>query len=759
MPPKATTPKKFKKPAPPKDLRRLKSFAVTVTDTLYLDPRIILRDPGFNQRLPLELAANARRLKPDVKAHGIKGTLTIRKDGDKVYLVDGDCRLTVVEQLIAEGEWPEDPKNPGFPMPVPCKPEGTDIATTADRYFLQLSLNNSKDFGPFEKGMAYLHIQQEDPSITGSAIAERTGETKQAVSNALRLVKFASPALVAAIRAGTLADSTALEIIAQGGEDHATQDALLSAAADAAAAHGREKIMPKDIPDPLDRITFNLATQDRATLLCFGTNHAQHGYDHFACCAYRVISADPGPSRIFEIGWLENDAGEYYVGHWFKDGKKTKARPTDPKHAESRRFTDLRIGIIESAEIGMNFLGWPIEKADEMTRRILAVVPDHAFRPKHKPAATASTEDAAETPASTNYWHIREDEHAWTEENICPSPTVISLAQDLKGHRDLTCELRVAKRDGKWFQGIQVALAGSSQQFLPCSTDEAHPSEPAAIHAAWKAAFRQLGQITVPGLNSAERLVIYTDLEAELHHLYPLSDVRSSGREEEEDTAPPALSFGRFVSYQMTGAPTDPLEDGTFHETERLVLEDRPKDFPLLHLLVHATPSGAFYGHRFGDHVQLPDPQDLLTANLHPADAFQDILDFATREHSRHAEIQPALQAALQDALARYYPEKGEPEDSILLAFAAGTDPAKADPGAMDRIKGAASTERDGTGTGLGNDGRWKDIEGQAKKLDAIIEELDGKGDEARLATANLIYNFLMAESSPASVKNHLLGN
>ena len=752
MPPKA----KFKKPLLPESATRLKAFAVTVTDTLYLDPRIIHRDKGFNMRLPLELAANARRLKPDIKAHGVKEALTIRKDGDKVYLVNGDSRLTAVEQLIAEGEWPEDPKNPGFPLPIPCKPEGKEIVTPADRFFLQLSLNNSKDFGPFEKGMVYRAIQEADPSVTGKDIADRTGETKQAVSNALRLVKHASPALVAAIRAGTLADSTALEIIGAAGENHAAQDALLAAAASAAASHGRDKIMPKDIPDPLDLLTFHLHNQERGSILCFGSP-GQFGFQTFDFSAVRVVSTDLGPSRTFEIGWLDDDDGKWIVGHWFRDGKNIKVRPTDPAHPDHRRFDDLRTAIITSAEIGMNFLGWPIEKAGELNRRILAVVPEHAFRSKNKPAAETA-KPAASAP-STDYWHIRENEHEWTADNVCPTPNTITLSGKLKGHGDITCELRVAGRDDQWFHGLHFDMAGTSSQWLPCSTDEGHPSEAAAIHAAWKSAFRLLGQMTVPGLNAAERLVLYTDLEAELHHLYPLSDVRSSGRDDEEQaTAPPALSLGRFVSYQMTGSPADPLEDGTLHESERLVLEDRPKDFPLLHLLVHATPAGACYGHRFGGTVRLPDPQDLLTANLHPADAFQDILDFATRDHPRHAEIQPALQAALQDALARYYPDKGDPEDSVLLAYSAGTAPAQADPGALDRIKGAASTERDGTGTGHGNDGRWKDIEGQARKLDLILEELGDKGDEARLATANLIYNFLMAESSPATVKNHLLG-
>ncbi len=760
MPPKSAKPPKFKKPVLPEIATRLKAFAVTVTDTLYLDPRIILREKGFNQRLPLELAANARRLKPDVKAHGIKGTLTIRKEGDKVYLVDGDCRLTVVEELIAEGEWPEDPKNPGFPMPVPCKPEGKEIATRADRLFLQLSLNNSKDFGPFEKGMVYLGIQQEDPSITGSAIAECTGETKQAVSNALRLVKHASPALVDAIRAGTLADSTALEIISKAGEDHAAQDALLSAAAAEAASHGREKIMPKDIPDPLDLLNFNLHTEERGTIMTMGRSHGNHGLEFGHFTAGRMIHCDLGPSRDFQIGWRFMEDGKWLVGHWFQDGKKIMVRPTDSRNKDCRIFDDLRTGIIDSVDIGMEFFGWPHEKAEEMQYRILTVVPAHACWNKNMPAASPSTDEKPETPASTNYWHIREQEHAWTADNICPSPTVISLAKELKGHEGMTLELRVAKRDRLWFYGYQLDLAGTASQFLPCSTYDGYPTEPAAIHAAWFDASTHLAKQKRPGLDAVGANASYGSLRKELEHLYPDSRWQESDEVNNVNDVSNvnSPSIGRFVSYQMTGSPTDPLEDGTFHETERLVLEDRPKDFPLLHLLVHATPAGAYYGYRFDDSVQLPDPQDLLTANLHPVDAFQDILNFATRESPRHVEIQPALQAALQDALARYYPDKGEPEDSVLLAFSAGTPPAQADPAALERIKGAASTERDGTGTGHGNDGRFKDIEGQAKKLDLILEELGDKGDEARLATANLIYNFLMAESSPATVKNHLLG-
>jgi ParB-like chromosome segregation protein Spo0J len=244
---------KFRKlPAIPEN-SRLKSIASGTAEVFKLDPRHITRDPGFNKRYDF---GDIQILAEDILANGVLESLKVRKEGSTVFLVNGDRRLSAIQLLIRENLWPQDPKNPGFPMPVPCTSEGAAVKPL-DRIFMMLSLNTGKPFTLLEKGLAYQDILALDSTIIPAEIARRSGETKQAVSNALTLATTASPALLRHVTDGSMAATTALEIC-KAHSTHPAQEAAATKALEAAKTNGHSRITPKDLPKKQPKPTKDL---------------------------------------------------------------------------------------------------------------------------------------------------------------------------------------------------------------------------------------------------------------------------------------------------------------------------------------------------------------------------------------------------------------------------------------------------------------------------------------------------------------------
>lgn len=240
--------KPFKKAPPIPADSRLKTIASGTAEVFKLDPRLIEREPGFNPRYDF---GDIFALSEDILENGVLEALKVRKEGTHVFLVNGDRRLTAVEQLMRNNLWPQDPNNLGHPMPIPCTSEGVRVKPL-DRIFMMLSLNTGKPFTLLEKGLAYQQILTTNPEINASEIARRSGETKQAVSNALQIVTHASPDLIQHIKAEALSASTALDII-KATDGHDEQNAAAAAALAAAKESGRSHATPKDLPAKKDK--------------------------------------------------------------------------------------------------------------------------------------------------------------------------------------------------------------------------------------------------------------------------------------------------------------------------------------------------------------------------------------------------------------------------------------------------------------------------------------------------------------------------
>ncbi len=235
------------KAAPPTDTTadkatKLYHLSKGRADMFRFSPDQLEADPDFNERQDY---GNLDELAADIEANGVQEPFKVRKEksGSRIFLINGHRRHRAITTiLIPNSRWPE-----GQTIPCLSEKPGT---TAIDRLFMQISCNNGKPYTFLEEARLYQRILREDPTLKPADLARRTGKTKQAISDSLRLVNEASPLLLDRVKNGVLAASTALHIIKQAGPNPADQDALLEAATTAATTAGREHIMPKDIPAP-----------------------------------------------------------------------------------------------------------------------------------------------------------------------------------------------------------------------------------------------------------------------------------------------------------------------------------------------------------------------------------------------------------------------------------------------------------------------------------------------------------------------------
>lgn len=200
--------------------------------------RLALKD-GFNER---RIFNGIEDLANRIQHNGFRKTNPIIVEWDKdkkvFEVIHGERRFRAVKLLVSRGI------DPG---PIWCMSESKKT-TPLQQLFDQILTNTGEPFTPLEKGRLYLRIQAEAPGTTGVQIAAKAGETKQAVSNALRLAKHGSSALHAAIESQRISSTTADSILRDAGEDHAAQDILLAGALTAASQSGSTHATPRHLP-------------------------------------------------------------------------------------------------------------------------------------------------------------------------------------------------------------------------------------------------------------------------------------------------------------------------------------------------------------------------------------------------------------------------------------------------------------------------------------------------------------------------------
>lgn len=216
-------------------ISRGETFSVTHGD--------LLPKPGFNTRLLFE-EGKIETLAASIQANGFLKTMPLTVEWNptdgRFEIIHGECRYRAIKLLVSRRI------DPG---PIWCMAESRSTSPVQQLYD-QLLTNSGTPFNMLEEGLLFLRIQREEPGTSGAEIGRRTGLTRQAVSNALRLAKHLCTELSDAIVAGRIACTTALEIVNTAPEDHAAQAESLAAALAAADSDGKSRVTPKALTPP-----------------------------------------------------------------------------------------------------------------------------------------------------------------------------------------------------------------------------------------------------------------------------------------------------------------------------------------------------------------------------------------------------------------------------------------------------------------------------------------------------------------------------
>lgn len=201
-----------------------------------LEPSLIHTEQGWNERRQFNGIESLAR---SMHQNGQQSPVHIRRGttGHPFLLVAGERRWRAANHIRQHFD-------PGFLLNCTLEPPHTK---PIDRLFTQLEENSGVPFTMLEKGRLYARARAAGASQT--EIAARTQETKQAVSQALKLVDFGAPKLLRMVELNQISATLASSIIAQAA-DHARQLSLASAALDAAAASGKGHATPKHLPKP-----------------------------------------------------------------------------------------------------------------------------------------------------------------------------------------------------------------------------------------------------------------------------------------------------------------------------------------------------------------------------------------------------------------------------------------------------------------------------------------------------------------------------
>lgn len=155
---------------------RLRDLAAGRTDLMKMDPSIIRIEKGHNPRdyrLP-ENRAHLDSLKTSIRAIGVLNPLMVRFDAGQAVLVDGECRLTAVLELINEG------------TPIKTVPVAQVVANNeAERIMLAVTANTGKSLSEWELGNAFKRLRAFGWS--DEDIATKSGVTPAKVARCVEL--------------------------------------------------------------------------------------------------------------------------------------------------------------------------------------------------------------------------------------------------------------------------------------------------------------------------------------------------------------------------------------------------------------------------------------------------------------------------------------------------------------------------------------------------------------------------------------------
>ena len=168
------------------DIMAITHEAISGRSNLYnVDPRHIKVQDGWNPRTDF---SGEDELMDSIQENGVKMPLSLKKNGEDLFLIDGERRLRACLKLIAEGV---DIKS------VPCLFTQNTISDT-EALMLSLVTNDGKRLDPTEEAEAFRRLK--GWGLTVAEIAKRIGRSTVHVYRRLILVD-ASPELKDEIKA------------------------------------------------------------------------------------------------------------------------------------------------------------------------------------------------------------------------------------------------------------------------------------------------------------------------------------------------------------------------------------------------------------------------------------------------------------------------------------------------------------------------------------------------------------------------------
>jgi hypothetical protein len=186
-------------------------------DAVRVNPTTIAIEKDFNPRdfsLP-QNRAHLDNIKNNIKALGFLDShpLTVRLDGPPnakyPVLIDGECRLKAVLELIAEGH---DIKT------VPVIQKSTGVGTVAERIVVALASNEGLALTQMEVGKSYLKLL--GYGWTKEQIMERTGKSERYVREAVAIAD-APEEVRQMVASGEVSQQAAIKATRELGEDAA----------------------------------------------------------------------------------------------------------------------------------------------------------------------------------------------------------------------------------------------------------------------------------------------------------------------------------------------------------------------------------------------------------------------------------------------------------------------------------------------------------------------------------------------------------
>ncbi len=752
---KKSAAKKTAKKSTPLKARPLEQIARSKAGLYSMDPTLLSLDPDFNKRIHW---GDIPALAEDIAANGLDQPLKIRKvEGtETIYIVAGHRRHRAISLLISQGRW-QDEENPKLVRAVPCFSEARHTTKLA-RLFSQIAGNTGLAYTLLEKAHVYQDALAEDPTLLPADLARHSGESKQAVSDALCLVNQGWNVLIDAVEAGKLSASTAIAIIRQSGENPEEQETLYQAAVANAEKAGRpDHIMPKDVPapptaDPLKGWKFFPINPKKGTCKLGQTAAFK---DIVADAAIKAKGMPPG--QALAIGWSRRGKG-HNVALSFQGREEFNFRGIDIDRS-SPLFTDMpeTLDCYIRNEISQV---WPDLDSEHLDRLLILIT---KAAPVFLPVYETSESEVWEYTPSKDF--------AWNEHDVATQANT-ATATFPKVTGITRFDLEVAEKNGLWYFGYSVNTH-VSYRGAPCSCvnpDEGLADENTAIAAAFLAVARFLKRDAAG--HKAEQAIharaneLGNALAARFPTGIPWDESifsSSSDQPSEINNQESEIQDPKFTLYQISEVPQDPIKEDSpfYHETERVVLAGRPEGITRLHLLSTVTPQGVAFGYRINDHEYLPDISNIETLGEDPEIGYAKMLLTALTAASLTDE-QPPLDDALFDFFCRYFPEQGAAEEPEQLTFVAASQAPTEDipTTGYAAILAAPSTDRSG-GSGLGSGGfvsvdkRLKEIEGVMEKVADLKDEAK---DTARVATAEILLQVLRNEMPLSVLKDHLTG-